>query len=66
VKKYIIKLLQNELRQYKRAKENNHFSDESIKQYPLRTLEFCAKQRAAIDNAITLIESCIELVKKKL
>ena len=52
MKKYLIGLLNRELRFYKSIQERGDFSDETIKKYPYRTKEYCATQRKKIQDKI--------------
>ena len=64
MKKYLIGLLNRELRFYKSIQERGDFSDETIKKYPYRTKEYCATQRKKIQDKIKTATACLILVKQ--
>lgn len=63
-KKHILKLLKQDLDKYQKA--TAFFGDETIKEYPNRTLEWCAKQRKEVADMIELNEQSTILVKREM
>lgn len=64
MKKFILKLLNEKLRQYEELKGSKAFDDSTVQIFTYRTVDWCKRQRDKIDADIAELQAAIKEIEE--